>query len=338
MKTHNTITPFFYAFILSILLFGCSSSTEDIKNSDDDLKTITTITIIDTDTTKSTSSTSTTKSTVSSCGGNENAQTLVHAGETREYIIYVPTSYTAGTKIPLLFNFHGFGGTASAHMTFTNMQPIAESEGFILVYPQGSCLNGLSSWNAGLDTPQNKSSADDFGFILALIDKLAMEYTIDAERVYACGYSNGGFFSYALACYHSDKIAAIGSVAGTMLNETEMNCNPLHPTAMINIHGTSDGVVPYAGGSPGLASIETVLNYWINFNNASTTAVENSVNDRGTTIEQYMYEGGNSGVSVAHYKVIGGGHIWFDVNYNGSNTGRLIWDFVSKYNTKGLIQ
>ena len=127
----------------------------------------------------------------------------------------------------------------------------------------------------------------------------------------ACGYSNGAFFSYALACYHSDKIAAIGSVAGTML-DTSPSCMPLHPMAMVNIHGTLDDVIPY-DGSANYMAIETVLNYWTNFNNTNTTPIVNSVNDNGTSIEHYQYAEGDSSVAVEHYKVIGGGHVWFDM-------------------------
>ena len=175
-----------------------------------------------------------------------------------------------------------------------------------------------------------------FGFVEALIDEISSNYNIDSARVYACGYSNGAFFSYALACYHSDRIAAIGSVAGTMMEETYDNCSPSHPVAMINIHGTSDFVVPYGGGSKGLLSIADVLAYWTGFNNTRAAPIVNSVNDDGVTIEHYFYPEGDNGTSVEHYKVIDGGHVWFDISYDGSGTSRLIWDFVSRYDVDGL--
>ena len=93
------------------------------------------------------------------------------------------------------------------------MRSLADSENFILVYPQGTLLDGNPHWNAGLESDTNKSDADDFGFVEALIGEISSNYRIDPARVYSCGYSNGAFFTYALACYHSNKIAAIGSVA-----------------------------------------------------------------------------------------------------------------------------
>ena len=103
---------------------------------------------------------------------NPDAQVFIHAGETREYILYVPNSYDGITEVPLLFNFHGYDGIASEYMTYADMRSLAESERFILVYPQGSALDGSSHWNPSLPSTDNKSNADDLGFIEALINQL----------------------------------------------------------------------------------------------------------------------------------------------------------------------
>lgn len=144
------------------------------------------------------------------------------------------------------------------------------------------------------------------------------------------------FFAYALACYRSDLIAAIGSVSGTMLEGSTEDCAPSHPTAMINLHGTSDGVVPY-DGSLGYTSISDVMDYWAQANSIVGAPVVNSANSNGQTIEQYSYPTGTNDVSIIHYKIIGGDHVWFDISYNGANTNQLIWNFVSQYNKNGLI-
>jgi len=266
---------------------------------------------------------------------NPGSETILHDGLTREYILHVPESYDGSNPVPLMFSFHGFGGSALSFQNTTNMKPISDSEGFILVYPQGAYLNGFSHWNAGLDTPENKSDVDDFGFIEALINKLSADYNIDENRVYACGFSNGAFFSYSLACYHSDRIAAIGSVSGSMIDETKINCDPIHPTAMINLHGTYDFIVPYDGGE-GIEPIDQVIKYWTQFNNTDTIPLVTSVEDAGKTIERYLYENGDNSTSVVHYKIIGGDHSWFDISYEGANTSQLIWDFVSKYDKNGV--
>ncbi len=262
-------------------------------------------------------------------------ETLSHDGETREFILYVPSSYNGNEALPLFLNFHGFGGTASDFMDWTDMRDLAEQENFILVYPQGTLLEGYPHWNSALPSAENKSSADDFGFVEMMIDEIAAAYNVNTNRVYAAGYSNGSFFSYALACYRSDLVAAVGSVSGTMAGIIP-DCEPTHPTSMINIHGTLDGVVPYNGGS-GYSSVEDVMNYWIDFNDTETAPTTSTINSSGTTIEHFSYANGNGGTEVAHYRVNGGEHVWFEADFDGSSTGQLIWDFVSRYDKNGLI-
>ena len=71
-------------------------------------------------------------------------RSIVHDGIRRTYILYVPESHSEDTQFPLMLNFHGFGGSASAHMISADMRPLAESENFILVYPQGAQLGSGS--------------------------------------------------------------------------------------------------------------------------------------------------------------------------------------------------
>jgi polyhydroxybutyrate depolymerase len=106
-------------------------------------------------------------------------ETITHNGVERKYVVYTPQGYDGTSKLPLLLNFHGFGGQAGDYMSYSNMRSTADSENFILVYPQGSDLDGSSHWNAALNGGDNKSDVDDLGFIDALINKLSSENLID---------------------------------------------------------------------------------------------------------------------------------------------------------------
>lgn len=263
---------------------------------------------------------------------NQTSLTLTHDGIAREYILYVPASYDGTSEVPLLFNFHGYGGKMNDHMNNADMRPLSDAENFILVYPQGSPLQGSPHWNPSLPNPDNKSNADDLGFIEALVNQLSADFKIDTKRIYACGYSNGAMMSFGLALHKNDLIAAVGSVSGTML---DTDITPSNPIPVIVIHGTKDGVLPYEGGSF-FNSVETLLNFWINVNQANTKPIVTSDDDNGTSIEHYQYTEGKNDVSVEHYKIIGGEHVWFKMKYEGSNTNELIWDFLSRYDTDGL--
>lgn len=263
---------------------------------------------------------------------NTNAQTLVHDGINREYVLYIPNSYDGTSAVPLMLNFHGFGGSASDYMQDADMRSLAESDTFILVYPQGSSLDGSSHWNACPSGGDNKSDADDFGFIESMITEISSQYNVDMERIYAAGYSNGGMMAYGLANYKSDLIAAVASVSGVMLDCIGPTS---HPMPVVHLHGTSDGVLPYNGGND-WNSAQSTLDYWINFNNTTTNPTVSSDNNGGMTIEHYVYDQGDSLVSVEHYKYIGGDHIWFNSTFQGQNTSELVWNFVSRYDINGL--
>lgn len=272
---------------------------------------------------------------------------MIHDNESREYIVYIPASYNESSSAPLMINFHGYQSNASVHMVLINdMRPIADTAGFIAVYPKGlplpaSPYNYLH-WNVGSWT--GSSTSDDIGFTEAIIDSIAKDYNIALDRVYSCGYSNGGYFSFELACQLSDKIAAIGSVAGSMTMKTYNACNPSHPTPVVSIHGTSDNVVYYDGGNSyenGSKSLPTLNEYWSNFNKTVSLEVSSLPNintSDNSTVELTRYLNGENCTSIEHYKVIGGEHQW-PGNFGNMdiNSSKVIWDFVSKFDKNGLI-
>ena len=263
---------------------------------------------------------------------NNNTQSIVHDGVNREYVLYIPNSYDGTSSVPLMLNFHGFGGSASDYMQEADMRSLAEAETFILIYPQGSSLDGLPHWNACPLGGDNKSDADDFGFIEAIINEISSQYNLDMERIYAAGYSNGGMMAYGLANYKSDLVAAVASVSGVML---ECIGSTSHPMPVLHLHGTSDGVLPY-NGSGYWSSVQNTLDYWINFNKTIITPTISNDNSGGMSIEHYVYDQGDSSVSVEHYKYIKGDHVWFSTTYQGQTASELVWDFLSRYDINGL--
>ena len=262
-----------------------------------------------------------------------NNQILNYDGVDREYLQYIPSTYDGSNKLPVLLNFHGFGSSASDYMQYTDMTSLAESEGFVLVYPQGSDLNGSPHWNAALKGGDNKSNADDLGFIEALINKLSNQNLIDNKRVYAIGYSNGGMMSYAMACHKSNLVAAIASVSGTMLYIS--NCEPNRSIPLLNIHGTEDPTLPYNGNNY-YNSVDDALNFWNTNNNSDPSPNTTLLNTNLNNIQFFGFSNSDN-ISVDHYKIINGGHVWFDININGKNTSELVWEFFSKYDINGRI-
>jgi len=269
---------------------------------------------------------------------------ITHDGIERDYILYVPEIYDGSTAAPLVLNFHGFGSSASQQMFYGDFRDIADTEGFLLVHPEGTTFIGNQFWNVGF--PGLSSNIDDVGFTEALIDELATLYAIDLDRVYATGMSNGGFMSFLLACQLSEKIAAVASVTGSMTQDTFDDCNAQHPTPVLQIHGTEDDVVLYNENNLSLP-IPDVISYWVDHNNCETTPTTTTLPDvdvsDGSTLEHSVYEDGDNGVTTEHMKVIGGGHTWPGSVLNTAGTNQdidasmEIWLFFSRYDIDGLL-
>jgi polyhydroxybutyrate depolymerase len=269
---------------------------------------------------------------------------ITHDGIQRDYILYIPELYDGNTAVPLVLNFHGYGSNAAQQMFYGDFRDIADTEGFLLVHPEGTTFIGDQFWNVGF--PGLSSNIDDVGFTEALIDELATLYAIDFDRVYATGMSNGGFMSFLLACQLSEKIAAVASVTGSMTQDTFDDCNAQHPTPVLQIHGTDDGVVLYNGNNLSIP-IADVISYWVDFNNCETTPTTTTLPDvdvsDGSTIEHSVYEDGDNGITTEHMKVIGGGHTWPGsvINTAGTNqdidASMEIWLFFSRFDINGPL-
>ena len=263
-------------------------------------------------------------------------ETMMFDGLTRSYILYLPTTYTPGDHLPLVFALHGFTQNGQAIMNYSGFNPLAESEKFIVVYANG-VNNG---WNTNSGFPGG-STADDVGFISALIDTMIVRYGIDEQRVYSCGFSAGGFMSHRLACELGHRIAAIAAVAGTMSETAFDACMPTSPIPVMQIHGTSDFIVAY-GGSAANVSVDETLAFWRGANECPTDPqvipLPDTVSD-GSSVERIEYGPCVEESEVVLLKVTGGGHTWPGAIGNSGigttnrdiSASREIWDFFSRF-------
>ena len=265
--------------------------------------------------------------------------TIQSGGLTREYLLYVPASYTGNTAVPLVFNLHGYTSNNTEQLFYADFRPIADTANFIIALPNGTKdTQGNRFWNTFL----GNSTVDDVGFIRDLLNSLQATYNIDTNRVYSTGMSNGGFMSYSLACELGDRITAIASVTGTMIQSKLNACNPVRPVPVMQIHGTADNTVPFNGSQVStFVSIPVLVDTWAGFNNCNPvpaiTQVPNISTTDGCTAEHYLYTGGDQGSTVEFYKITGGGHTWpgaaftIGVTSQDFSASKEIWRFFSQY-------
>ena len=266
------------------------------------------------------------------------SETIQYDGLTREYSIYVPASYDGTTSFPLLFNFHGGGGDIASQIAIADMSTIADTANFIVVYPQAR--QDPSDGNSFNWIPKVPGTFDDVPFISSLIDTIAINYEIDQNRIYACGYSLGGDMSFELACKLNSRIAAIAPVARTMQANPDSFCFPEHPTGVLTILGTDDNTSPYNGityvGVEYYLSAAATHSYWANHNNCDVNPTMSTVSP---SVERYTWSTTSGCSYVEELKVIGGGHDWPGSFGNMTiDASEEIWQFVSRYDINGLIE
>ena len=260
---------------------------------------------------------------------------LKHDNLDRFYYVYTPSNLDSNESIPVLFAFHGYGSSAIRHLNYTNYFPIADSENFIVIYPQGATTATLSThWNVGGWT--SKSTIDDLDFVETIIGLIKDKIQIDETRIYSSGMSNGGYMGYHLACNLSNKFAAIASVTGSMTNDTYNDCNPTHPTPILQIHGLLDFVVPYDGNS-GSKSIPDVIDYWVNYNSCSSDPETVIKYDDYSLVVYDTYKSCLNDVNVKLILHPEMGHDWPSLQSYNINASAEIWNFVSKFDMYGLI-
>lgn len=281
--------------------------------------------------------------------GQIHAQTIqtgsfVYDGVTRSYSYYIPASYVPGQPVPLVMGLHGTSSSGDDFFQYRDFRPAADTANFIVVNPNGTTMLGISFWNYG---NVFGSTVDDVGFLEALIDTISAHYSINQQRIYCAGMSNGSFMAYRLAC-DSDRFAAIGCVTGSMSVSMYNSCNPSYPMPRIHIHGTDDGTNPYAGNST-MKGIEEVTEFWVAENNCNPTPavtnVPNSNTSDNATATRYLYSNGIDGHTVELFKVTGGGHTWPGTVMPGSSGNTCmdfdatneLWRFFSQYERDQIL-
>jgi len=194
--------------------------------------------------------------------------TFVHQNMDREYYLYRPRS--AAENAPLLLMMHGYQGDALFYSRFVGVKKVARQNGFVVAFPQGTKNHyGVTHWNAQLAFQELPSGpVDDIGFLTNLAQYLQETESVDPNRTYATGISNGGFMSYTLACTHPEVFKGVGSLIGTMSGETWRSCNMEVPVPIFQVSGSLDSRVPIDGsitmenGWGGAPHIHEVMAFW----------------------------------------------------------------------------
>jgi polyhydroxybutyrate depolymerase len=242
----------------------------------------------------------------------DNNETITSNGDSRTFIVHVPSSYSNSTAAPVIIDFHPLGGSGSQQEGSSGWKGQCDSVGCIAVFPDSDKSKASdNSWNAGYCCDNaEKNKVDDVQFTRDIIKWLETNACVDPKRIYASGGSNGGGMSYKVACDAADVIAAVAPVdfrcvtgtdplaqasSVTAANQMTCVCKLPRPISVVAYdEGSDNSIVPYNGAQTpslatdcppsgscqgiGFASAKVNAQIWAGFDGCGTTTAAYSGN------------------------------------------------------------
>ncbi len=253
----------------------------------------------------------------------------------RTALVHVPEDYDGTEAYPLVLSWHGYGSNAEDHLAYADFRPLAESDRFLVVVPQGAGVPTRFNLETGI-----VGDTDDVAFAGELLDRIAADYCLDDGRVYSAGVSNGAGMSALLACRLPDRFAAVGMDALLLLPE---RCGTPAP-AVLGMMGDADLVVPFQGGEVNccggwtIAPAGDTMQRWAAHAGCDGDGRTKDVEDH---VERTTWSGCDGDVEVQYYVIRGGGHTWPgapDTSQLGPtnqeiDASKVMWDFFKRFTT-----
>ena len=279
---------------------------------------------------------------------------VIHEGVEREYIIHVPENLNQDS--PIVFVIHGYTGSAEGIAAYTGMNNIAEREGFIAVYPQGTIdSNGNTFFNVGYEF-NDDSPINDVSFIRELVRSISQEFNLKRKKAFATGMSNGGDMSYLLACTSSDLFKAVAPVAGVLMKGLKDSCELNSPVPIFEIHGTADkislfeGDLNNEGGWGAYYDLPSTIDFFAERYQLTNKSVKQMTSKESGADYDIFFErhwADDLEEEVWMYRIEDGRHVWPGIKLNwwdnplawfyfGSgnediNASEEVWAFFKKY-------
>lgn len=266
-------------------------------------------------------------------------------GADRTFLIHHPAS--APKPAPVVVCLHGRGIDAPTMARMTGMNDVADREGFVAVYPNGSdAPSGGRYWQWKIEG-NGEMSSPEMPYLAALLEDLPRWVPADPKRIYVTGFSNGAVLSYMIARELTHRVAAIGAVSG-FIGTRALRLS--HPISVLHFHGTRDRLVPYDGGMSSykdskyvFPALADAIQPWLEATGCVTLRSTDSLRDPvdpTLSVRIDVYGPGWNGSEVEVVTVEGGGHTWpgrapltsiLGKWTTAINASEHLWDFFRRH-------
>lgn len=190
---------------------------------------------------------------------------LVVDGRVRTFVEHLPLGHDTTQPMPLVLVFHGHGGDAADAERMTGLSDAADQRGFVVAYLE-AYPGAEHGWALGCPrcTVADTLGIDDVRFTDAVVADVRARHRIDATRIWATGFSEGGMLVYTLACRRAGTLAAAAAVGALMPRPTATACAPAAPIAVATFFGLDDPTQSWTGsaGERGMLGGEETASVW----------------------------------------------------------------------------
>jgi poly(hydroxyalkanoate) depolymerase family esterase len=286
----------------------------------------------------------------------------------RNYKLYIPTGYQQGTAVPLVVMLHGCTQDPDQFATGTQMNALAETEKFLVLYPEEPSSANQNKCFNWFDPNHQSRGAGEPALIVGMVNTVKNSYTVDSNRIYVHGLSAGAGMSVIMGVTYPDVFAAIGVASGleykaatsmtdafTVMSSGGPNPDTQGTTAanamgsykrtvpVIVFHGSSDYTVATVNGNQVVqqwAQTDDIVSDGSDNNNIDNTAdaTENGTVSGGYSYTKYTYKDTQGTEWLVKYIVNSMGHAWSGGSTSGSytdpkgpNCTQISWDFFKAH-------
>jgi len=208
--------------------------------------------------------------------------------------------------------------------------PEAEKAGYFFVSGTGlksNCFlyNGQNSWSAGACCSCRDSTVDDTAFTLAMLNYVSSLVSVDSNRTFALGASNGGMMVSSLACQYPHIFTGIvdaigvtcigaGNAAGLTTCDQKFAASGKNAHIhVLKVHGNNDALVPWTGSS--LLGFPSIPNDWSRWQSRDGCPGNSTQTLKTGVVSNALYQNCSEGTTQEFVTVQGGTHEWYEFPY-----------------------